>query len=383
MVKEIQNLLSQVAIINNKNEEILSASGGRFNIFEICGVNHYENAHSCIIAAFLNRHGTHSLKYKLLECFLETLDDKFTILDFNYKKSKVITEFSTSKDGRIDILIEDDQSKAIIIENKIHASDQHEQLLRYNRYAKKYDKGYQILYLTLDGKKASEQSGKGVDYLKISYKDDIINWLEKCVSIATRLPMVRETIIQYINHIKQLTNQDMDTKNQEEIIEVISKVESLRVAKAISQNYSKIFNFLAEKHFNPKMEEFAEKKGLKYKYVESKESHIRFDLDNPNMYGKYKIGFTFENNSYHYGLLNHRSNYIISDRNKEILHNNLKNNGVTSFKQSDWWPFYSLLPNLSIDKWDKEIINSDIFFNDCKEKIETLLSAMKNIKINE
>jgi hypothetical protein len=41
------------------------------------------------------------------------------------------------------------------------------------------------------------------------------------VSIAVRYPMVRETINQYINHLKQLTHQDMDTKNKEEIIDII------------------------------------------------------------------------------------------------------------------------------------------------------------------
>jgi hypothetical protein len=208
-MEKIKNLLNQVTIISKKNAEILDATGGRFNMFRICGVNHYENTHSAILAEFLNPNGTHGLKSQLLECFIETLGEYFTVQFFNYKKARVKTEHST-EEGRIDILIEDNQNKAIIIENKIYANDQPEQLKRYDRYAKVYKNGYQIIYLTLFGYDASKQSGEGVSYLSISYKEIIISWLEKCVGIASRFPIVRETIIQYINHLKQLTNQDME-----------------------------------------------------------------------------------------------------------------------------------------------------------------------------
>ncbi len=139
---KIQNLLNQVSIISKKNAEILEAVGGRFNIFRICGVNHYENTHSAIIAEFLNPNGTHGLKSQFLECFIDILENDFLVKDFSYENAKVYTEYSTPK-GRIDILIEDEQrQKAIIIENKIYADDQWEQLKRYNEYAEsKYQKG--------------------------------------------------------------------------------------------------------------------------------------------------------------------------------------------------------------------------------------------------
>lgn len=375
----IQNLLNQVAIISKKNAEILDATGGRFNMFRICGVNHYENTHSAIIAEFFNPKGTHGLKYKLLECFIETLGEYFTIQDFNCEKSKVYTEYST-EEGRIDIFIEDNHNNAIIIENKIYANDQSEQLKRYNNYAQKY-KGYQIIYLTLYGDNASSQSSEGVNYLPISYKENIINWLEKCVSITARFPLVRETIIQYINHLKQLTNQDMDSKNKEEIIEVLSKIENLRAAQAIYLNYTAIYNFLTEKYFNPKMEEFAKQKGLEYHFEQSEELYVRFLLTNPNWHGKCWIGFTFEANRCYYGLCNNPKIYKISVENVQILHDNLNKLGVISRKESEWWPFFAHFTNLSLDTWEKDIIESDIFLNNCKEKIENLLKAMESIDI--
>ncbi|WP_300977230.1 PD-(D/E)XK nuclease family protein [Flavobacterium sp.] len=379
-MEKIQNLLNQIKIISKKNAEILDATGGRFNMFQVCGVNHYENTHSAIIAEFLNPNGTHGLKSKLLECFIETLGEYFTINTFNCEKSRVRTEHST-EEGRIDILLEDNLNKAVIIENKIYANDQPEQLKRYNRYAQTYKSGYQILYLTLFGDNASEQSGEGISYLSISYKENIINWLEKCVAIASRYPIVRETIIQYINHLKQLTNQDMDTKNKDEITEVLSRIENLRAAQVIFKNYSATYNYIIEKHFNPKMEEFAKQKGLEYHFEKSEELYVKFHFTNSSWLGKLWIGFTFEGNRCHYGLCNNPNIYRISDENRKIIHEHLNKLGINSRKESNWWPFYAHFTNLSLDTWESEIIKSDIFLNDCKEKIEKLLNAMVGIEI--
>ena len=379
-MKSLRNLLHQVKIINDKNTEILDARGGRFNIFSICGVNHYENTHSAIITELLNPDGKHGLKCKLLECFIETLGEYFTIQDFNCERARVYTEYST-EEGRIDILIKDHNNKAIIIENKIHAKDQPEQLKRYDKHAQTYKNGYQILYLTLQGDQASDQSGAEVDYISISHKEHIVNWLEKCVGITSRFPIVRETIIQYINHLKQLTNQDMDTKNQEEITKVLSDIDNLRAAKVIANNYSATFDYIIEKHFNQKMEEFAQQKGLEYHYEKSEESYVRFHFTKSDWKGEYWIGFTFESNRCHYGLCNNPNNINLSTEKRKELHEQLKELGVAPRKESLWWPFYSQFPPLSLEVWEKDIINSDHFLNDCITKTETLLGIMEKINL--
>lgn len=379
----INNLLNQVSIIGKKNTEILDATGGRFNMFRICGVNHYENTHSAILTEFLNPKGTHGLKSKLLECFIKTLGENFTINSFNCENARIYTEYSTSE-GRIDILIEDEKrKKAIIIENKIYANDQLKQLERYDSYAKEtYQKGnYQILYLTLDGKEATEQSGKGVSYLTISYEENIINWLEKCVAIASRFPIVRETIIQYINHLKELTHQDMNNKNKEEITEVLSKIENLKAAKIIYQNYLATFDSIIKKHFNPKMEEFATQEGLKYHYEESGEYFVKFYITNPLWQGKCWIGFRLGRYKYYYGLCNNLDKYKISTENRKKIHEELYKAGVFSFLENEWWPFYKYIPNLTLDNWENDIINSDNFLNDCIDKTKKILEVMKNIEL--
>ena len=58
--------------------------------------------------------------------------------------------------GRVDIVLDDHKGCGVIIENKVDAGDQENQLLRYDNYAKKYfKKDYRLLYLTLDGHKPS------------------------------------------------------------------------------------------------------------------------------------------------------------------------------------------------------------------------------------
>jgi hypothetical protein len=380
-MEKIINLLNQVGTINNKNNEILEATGSRFNMFQICGVNHYENTHSAIIAEFLNPRGTHGLKSKLLECFIETLGNYFAIHDFNIEKARVRTEYSTEY-GRIDILIEDNQKKAIIIENKIYAQDQPEQLKRYNKFAEQtYKNGYQIFYLTLFGEEATNQSCQDVDYKAISHKENIINWLEKCIAITSRFPIVRETIIQYVNHLKQLTNQDMDAKNKEEITAILSKIDNLRAAKVIYQNYTNSFNYIAEKYFNPKMQEFAEQNDLKYNYECSAESFIKFYLSKGSWNGRCWIGFTFEANRCFFGICNNPEIDRIPNEIRIILHNNLKELGISNIKESNWWPFYEYFPNLTLEIWENDIINSDNFFNDCKVKIEKIIKALHNTEI--
>ena len=377
-MKYLQNLLSQIALVNKKNNEILEATGGRFNMFGICGVNHYENTHSAILAELLNPKGSHSLKSQFLTAFLETIGKEFTLPDFETTNATVYTEYFTDN-GRIDILIKDLKGNALIIENKIYAGDQYEQLKRYNAFAKKSFKSYQIYYLTLYGTEASAQSAEEVAYGTISYAETIIKRLDKCIALAVRLTLVRETLIQYSNHLKQLTNQDMNSKNQEEIVGILANIENLKAAKVISQNYGETFNFIARKYFSPKIESWTKEKGLDYHYEISEEEYVRFYLTKTEWQGRFWIGFTFER-GYYYGICNNLNNHKVSEDNRATLREKLGNFGV-EMKSSNWWPCYAYIPNLSIDTWESDIIKSDNFFETCKQRIETLLKAIEGLDL--
>lgn len=239
-MRDLQNLLNQVSIITKKNDEFLEATGGRFNMFRVIGINHYENINSSILAELLNPKGSHGLKGEFLKVFVDQLIIIETMKAFHCETATVKTE--APGNGRIDILIEDNKGHAIIIENKIYAVDQREQLKRYDEFAlERYGAGnYKIFYLTLDGKGASENSKQDIRYEQISYAVDIIQWLEQCVRLSSRYPLVRETINQYINHLKQLTNQDMDKINGDELFKILSKPENIESAIKIGENIKNV-----------------------------------------------------------------------------------------------------------------------------------------------
>jgi hypothetical protein len=383
-MENIKNVLNQITILMKKNEEILNATGGRFNMFQICGVNHYENTHSAIISEFLNPEGTHSFKSKLLQCYVDLfcVDESFK-QRFNCENAHVYTEYETIK-GRIDILIEDNKNHAIIIENKIYANDQQEQLKRYSMFAEaKYGKGnYEVFYLTLFGDDASEQSGQDVCYKSISYEKDIIAWLEKCACMAVYSPMVRETINQYINHLKSLTNQDMNTKNIEEIVQLLSRSENLESVFAIGSNFSKVKNHIINKVFLPQLTSICEELMLN-NVSDANVDRVGtkwaiFRIQNPS-WKYFEIGFEFgekELKSLYYGIYHINENIRNDetfDKLKSCLNNTWRSNKTWIWKQ---FPTYV--------NWGKEAfiaINNGTMAQIFKEKIVKILELTKDLEM--
>jgi hypothetical protein len=179
------------------------------------------------LAEFLNPKGTHGQGDLFLRLFVDQfVVDQPKLKDFNTKSAIAgaekdvgpINEDNTTG-GIIDILITDNK-KSIAIENKIYAQDQENQLLRYHNSVENPI----LFYLTLDGSAPSDRSRGNLDkwkYKTISYHADIIDWLENCRKEAVSLPIIRETITQYINHIKFLTHQTSKVKMKEEIRNLI------------------------------------------------------------------------------------------------------------------------------------------------------------------
>ena len=222
-MEKLQSLLHQISIVVANEQTAFReklARGESFNIFSICGVNHYEVTHSAIIAEFLDPQGSHGQGLAFFKAFVESLN--LQDFDFSLNGVEVATEMVTPN-GRIDIVISNNNKQAVIIENKIYASDQWKQLKRYDDFAKtKYTNGYKILYLTLNGNDPNDDESRKVEYITISYKHHIIDWLLRCKHWAIDKPLIRETLNQYIQHIKNLTNTiDMDTDNKNSIIKLL------------------------------------------------------------------------------------------------------------------------------------------------------------------
>ena len=112
----------------------------------------------------------------------------------------------------IDIFVSNTQSKqAVIIENKIAAGDQNNQLQRYHKEIS--SQGFHdinLVYLTPDGHEPSVQSVGELHFTPISYKSDILPWLTCCQRRAQDLPSLRESIAQYIRVVRKLTGKDIE-----------------------------------------------------------------------------------------------------------------------------------------------------------------------------
>lgn len=272
----MQTLLKKIGEIQKK-QTIKQTEGSRrgenFNVFNVLGLWSEEvKLHSAMLAELLNPEGSHGCGEAFLKIFIEKVL-KIEIIDATnlLSKSVTTTEYYISRinnegteGGRIDILIDIPRESGIpslIIENKIYAGDQSNQLLRYYKFAKtKYhsSENFKILYLTLWGSCASTIStGKdfSFDYTRISYAKNIIKWLEQCASFAYDKPKVRETIIQYKHLLTQITEYSMN-ENNKIVEEIASQDEYLKnailicsyqndiIKKAISGPITKALEYL-------------------------------------------------------------------------------------------------------------------------------------------
>lgn len=240
-----QQILTGVSHLNKHYRELERISGANFNIFRIINVSSDELKHSSFIAELLNPKGSHGQGSVFLKLFTEQLG----ISPFVCDNAKVHIEKSIGKvteedGGRLDIYIDDRKGNAIVIENKIYADDQPNQLIRYYKFNPKH-----VYYLTLYGGNAKEKSAmnatmvlnSGEHYKPISYQSDIVSWLEICRKEAAQLPLLREGISHYINLIKYLTGQSTNKAMTKEIIEIATQNEqNLRSAKDIASNFSAI-----------------------------------------------------------------------------------------------------------------------------------------------
>ena len=195
----------------DKKYQILKSKDENFNIFSILR-NEYDevNLHSKFIVELIKNK---TYGYKFLILFLKKIGIDF----FEIKDYQVFGEYTVKNNGRIDILIKiysKIEKKVIVLENKIYAEDQFQQLKRYydSMVREGYkDKEIEIVYLTLFGQAPSEESVlglKGKNIIEISYKNEIIEWIEELIKEVAQNPIMRETLIQYKNLLEKLTNSE-------------------------------------------------------------------------------------------------------------------------------------------------------------------------------
>ena len=214
---KIELLLEKVKNFRSREAERKKYTGEDFNIFEILGIGHLEAAtHSKFLGNLLNPQGSHSQGTLFLKLFL----DELGITTLNTNNAKIELEKSIEQ-GRLDIYITDSENTSIVIENKIYAGLQDDQLERYCEFLEgEKCKNKYLIFLTLSpyDRKGEEniitpikEWVQMVKFNHISYQHEMLSWLEKCREKAVQLPLIRESLTQYIQTIKIRNN--MNTTN--------------------------------------------------------------------------------------------------------------------------------------------------------------------------
>ena len=307
MPNSIKDLFSQLLPLYHAEQERLKKEkeeGKCFNVFSALNICSDEvRLHSRLLATLLNPKANHGLENEFLKSFLIALglpEDYIT-----YCKEQIVErpigEVTEATGGRIDIILED-RGHAVIIENKIYAGDQPNQLLRYHNYGVKTfgENNFKLVYLTLYGNKSSPDSlgGENFEFIKFSYAQDVLKLLKKLMKSKPKKP-VHRTIKDYITIIKQLTHQDMDTKYQQSIIEEAIKSDNIDVTSELLLLQEQIGDKLIKDHIIEPLKGLGFKQrqddnGALWKSLNSKKNHFIVIKTDEAYWGKVWIAVTSE-----------------------------------------------------------------------------------------
>lgn len=221
-LSSIQKLFHNYKSLKPRLDEINRFEAEYFNIFNILKLDYAEvRVHTPFIANLLNPRGTHAQGDLFYKAFIEMVLPDETFKDYDPAKIAIKDEHSFD-DGQIDIFVEHCCSRnpyAIVIENKINAGDQKDQLKRYKKHldslASIKQQAKRLIYLKPLHTLPSEYSvdvetlaeWTSADFIKIiSYKVEIIEWLVACLK-QVRAPKVKIIIEQYLQTIKTICHE--------------------------------------------------------------------------------------------------------------------------------------------------------------------------------
>jgi hypothetical protein len=181
-----------------------------FNVFSVLGLSRNEaRTHSAMLANLFLPTGSHGQGYLFLKNFFQLCATKhlgfpLPMEEVSLGRWHIRTEEVFNR-GRMDIVLRcPDLNCLYVIENKIDAMEQQDQLLRYSNWMKKYEQEFPIqalIFLNIHGYHAISSSG--VEYYLLSYHEDISGWLEHSLH-EIKAPNVKEVVIQYKKLIENL-----------------------------------------------------------------------------------------------------------------------------------------------------------------------------------
>ncbi len=384
----VEDLLNQTSTLRKAQQLVGERPGARFNIFKILGMESDEvYTHSQFLAEMLHPQGAHGMGDIFLQLWLKQIQ----LSDFDTEEAKSIAEHhigtvTDTEGGRIDILIHNKVRK-IVIENKIFARDQKNQLLRYHNF----DKEAKLYYLTLFGTPpAKESTGDGLldseKYTCISYAKDVLLWLEDCRKEATDIPVLRETITQYIALTRKLTNQHFDGKMQAELVnKILGNAENLTSFFELQSpgTTQAIYKVVTQK-MEEDLERLAERLHLKFNfYFKTRNRWQGFTFyGNPEL-DQLKVWIDFQFDQFPNRLVFGFSYLPDSEARPNKIDFDISplvsgfKSAYTGVKSHEWWPCYTIWDYQPIDICNDIYFSGDAFAKKVEEKIVQMLEIAR------
>jgi hypothetical protein len=213
-------LLAQAEPILGKQREQDRRLPPNFNIFQVLGHAYREvSTHSALLAHLLDPAASHAQQARFLSIFLQIVQGAAS----RQGKERRVPSPQNPWDwrcrpeaplpdglGRVDILLRG-PDLLIIIENKIFAGDQKNQLQDYWRFASQEARAYHlrpiVIYLTPDGRRPAHSTREAPkledNLILMSYHEDIYQFIIRSLD-ALDATSVAEILRQYATLVKGL-----------------------------------------------------------------------------------------------------------------------------------------------------------------------------------
>ncbi len=183
-IPKYDELLDNFSTMKKEYYEWNRKKAERYNIFQILNIRQAETkTHTPFLINLFNPKGSHAHGLLFFDLFINAIapeSKKHLYKDLKISNLRVKEE-KTTEDGRLDIIIESfgvEKQFVIVIENKINAKDQKDQLSRYYSHCKKSgytDDDILLIYLTKYRKDASDSSMPFLERERLKEANVLVN----------------------------------------------------------------------------------------------------------------------------------------------------------------------------------------------------------------